>query len=198
MEWIKEYTEFIGSEKALEQEKIRLEKRAKQFSLSDVLLFNVDIDVGSDEEGIDYSTLGKCFRGYSLEEWKDLGELEWKDSVFLFHSINAVYFVFRENPVFMMEVNDLVSGGVPISLEMPVSILVSPGIRSSSSCNKTRKVRFDDGLDSDMDSDMDSDSTEEEWGKGNWLKKRKRNRRKTEKRKHVLSPALIRSLFAQT
>jgi hypothetical protein len=207
MDWIKEYTEFIGSEEELEKENKRLEKRAKQFSLSDVLLFNVDMDMGSDieEGGVDYSTLGSCFHGYSVEEWNDLGGvLDWNDSVFLFHSINAVYFVFREKPVVLMEVEDLVSGGNSISMEMPISILVSPSsLRHSSAgagAGKTRKVRF--GEDVDLvdeedweDSDSDSDS---EWGRGKWLKKRKRSRRKTEKRKHILSPALIRSLFAQT
>jgi hypothetical protein len=207
MNCIKEYTEFIGSEEELDKENKRLEKRAKQFSLSDVLLFNVDMNMGSDMEegGVDYSTLGSCFRGYSVEEWNALGGvLDWNDSVFLFHSINAVYFVFREKPVVLMEVEDLVSGGNSISMEMPVSILVSPSsLRHSSSGGggKTRKVRFGEDIDLVDDDDdekewEDSDS-DSEWGRGKWMKNRKRNRRKTEKRKHVLSPALIRSLFAQ-
>jgi hypothetical protein len=206
MDWIKEDTEFIGSEESLKMEKKRLEKRAKGFFLSDILLFNVDMNMGSDTEGaidnLDYSTLGSCFHGYSIEEWDALGKvLNWKDSVFLFHSINAVYFVFQENHVMVMDMDDLVLGGVPISVEMPVSILVSGGGRcGGGGGGKTRKVHFGDSSDIDS-SDMDSESSssseeeEEEWGKGKWLKKRKRNRRKTEKRKHVFSPALIRSLF---
>jgi hypothetical protein len=209
MEWIKEYSEFLGSKESLEIEKKRLEKRAKGFYLSDILLFNVDINMGLETEGAvdiwDYSTLGNCFRCYSVEEWNALGGiLEWKDSVFLFHSINTVYFLFRENPVMAIDVDDLESGG--ISVEMPVSILVSGGGGSSGAGTgagrKTRKVHFGyDDFDVDS-SDIDSESSssseneeEEEWGQGTWLKKRKRNRRKTNKRKHVFSPALIRSLF---
>jgi len=219
MEWVKEYSEFIGSEESLEMEKKRLEKRAKGFSLSDVLLFNIDVDMGSDTEGaiehLDYSTLGSCFRGYSVEEWNDLGGmLEWKDSVFLFHSINTVYFVFRENPVMAIDVDDLVSGVGLVSMEMPVSSILVSGSsidkrKKGSSNGKTKKVRFgydefdidSSDLDSELSGEEDDEDDEEEgeeWGKGKWLKKRKRNRRKTEKRKHVFSPALIRSLFENT
>lgn len=214
MEWMKEHTEFIGSEDSLEVEKKRLEKRNKSFTLSDVLLFNVDINMGSYTEGaidnLDYSILDNCFRAYSAEEWNSLGKvLNWNDSVFLFHSINAVYFVFRENPVMVIDVHDLVSGDV--SVEMPLSsILVSSGVgggvsRRSGSANKTRKVHFDydsdsSAVDSDsdssiMDSESDVSEEKEDWGRGKWLKRRKKNRRKTEKRKHVITPALIRSLF---
>lgn len=240
IEWMKEYTEFVGSEDALENENRRLEKRAKQFSLSDVLLFNVDFQSGEGSsvivEGVEgegaidiydshYQKYREFFRGYSVEEWKQLDSLEWKDSVFLFHSINSVFFVFRETPVIPIEVQDLggagnsggkVAGSENILLEMPVtSILVSRrnlGMGGSEGrgggSRGTRKVHFGVGdfgdLDDDMmvESEMESESdssleTEslEGWGKGKWLQKRKKNRRKTEKRKHMFTSALIRSLF---
>ena len=221
MDWMKEDIEFMGCSESLELEKRRLEKRSRNFGLSDVLLFNVDMDMGSCTEGaidnldliLDDSGMARCFRAYSVEEWEDLGGvLNWKDSVFLFHSINTVCFVFRETPVVAIDVVDLVSGG-DVSVEMPLSsILVSPDVGGVGGAggvggrkNKTRKVHFGFGVSSSSSSDVDSDSSsssseeedeeEEGWGHGKWLKRRRRNRRKTEKRKHVLTPALIRSLF---
>ena len=229
IEWLKEYTEFVGSEEALDIENRRLEKRAKQFSLSDVLLFNVDFQceggaASSEGEGaIDIfnshsQKYMEFFRGYSAEEWKLLDSLEWKDSVFLFHSINSVFFVFRDVLVIPIEVQDLGAGGESggggggggegILMEMPVtSILISPSISRKNVAGNagggyrgTRKVHFGvgDGDDDMMESESDSSSeteTLEGWGKGKWLQKRKKNRRKTEKRKHVFTSALIRSLF---
>ena len=247
IEWMKEYTEFVGCEDALEIENRRLEKRAKQFSLSDVLLFNVDFHGGEEVQGSPVVGEGvidmyddddshsqkyrEFFRGYSVEEWKRLDSLEWKDSVFLFHSINSVFFLFRDVSVISIEVQDLTGGSASggggggggngnILLEMPVtSILVScagsGGLEARGGGSRgTRKVHFgvgdfgdleDDMMESDLESDLESESeteldlssktSPETWGKGKWLQKRKKNRRKTEKRKHVFTPALIRSLF---
>jgi hypothetical protein len=164
-----------------------------------------------------YQKYIECFRGYSVEEWKQLDSLEWKDSVFLFHSINSVFFLFRETPVIPIEVQDLggSAGGVGSSgnilLEMPVtSILVScknaetgGSVGRGGGSRGTRKVHFGIGVGDfddfdDFDDDMmetETDSSLEGWGKGKWLRKRKNHRRKTEKRKHVFTPALIRSLF---
>jgi hypothetical protein len=162
--------------------------------------------------------LSEYFQSYSAEEWFGLSELDWKDSVFLFHSINSVYFVFRDVPVVAIAVEDLdfgldsggVGDGLGVLVEMPVAVVglggVGGGIRRGGSVGGrgTRKVRFwDGGSDSgsssskDLDSDSDSGSSDEEssWGKGTWLRKRQKNRRKTEKRKHILTPTFIRSLF---
>jgi len=216
MDWMKEHTEFIGSEDSVLAETTRLEKRAKEYVLSDVLLFNVSgavDDIGGEGGGGD---LSEYFQSYSAEEWLGLSELDWKDSVFLFHSITSVYFVFRDVPVVAIAVEDLglegVGDGLGVLVEMPVAVVglgggVGGGIRRGGSVGGgrgTRKVRFwDGGSDSgsssseDFDSESDSGSSDEEssWGKGTWLRKRQKNRRKTEKRKHVLTPAFIRSLF---
>lgn len=215
MDWIKKEVEFVGSEKALELEEKRLEKRDKQFELSDVLLFNVDMELNPLDEQVDadFSDVSweRFFRAYSVQEWEALNSLDWNDSVFLFHPVNTVYFIFNNVPMLPLEIRDLKGAdaeitGTSVLVEMPVSsILVSPSIdRSVSSKNKTRKVHFDmDSSDSEFSEggeveDSESDSGESDftnWGKGKWLHKRKQNRRKTEKRKHFISPALIRSLF---
>ena len=222
MDWMKEHTEFIGSEDSVLAETTRLEKRAKEYVLSDVLLFNVSgavDDIGGEGGGGD---LSEYFQSYSAEEWLGLSELDWKDSVFLFHSINSVYFVFRDVPVVAIAVEDLDldSGGVGglvagsgVLVEMPVAGVGlggvgGGGIRRGGDVGRgrgTRKVRFWDGgsgsdsgsSSEDLDSDSDSGSSDDRssWGKGTWLRKRQKNRRKTEKRKHVLTPAFIRSLF---
>jgi len=219
MEWMKDHTEFIGSEEALEIEEKRLEKRAKQFSLSDVLFFQVDLSM-DDFEALGLDSLGGVggvggfFQSYSAEEWGNLQEFKWKDSVFLFHSINSVYFVFRDIPVVPIEVEDLMTTSSlsknTVSIEMPVSSLVMVGGGGGKMKREnTRKVRFwdtmdremDDGdmdMETDGDSDTETDMETEEWGKGKWIQKRRKHRRKTEKRKHVFSPALIRSLFADS
>jgi len=220
MEWMKDHTEFIGSEEALEIEEKRLEKRAKQFSLSDVLFFRVDLAMddfealgldSSDGGGVGIDVMDKMrtyfFQSYSAEEWGRLEEFQWKDSVFLFHSINSVYFVFRDHPVVPIEVEDLTttlsSPTSSVLVEMPVSSLVLG--RGKMKRENTRKVRFwDTTMDMEMDdgdmvsSDSDMESETEEWGKGKWIQKRRKHRRKTEKRKHVFSPALIRSFFADS
>lgn len=214
IEWMKHHTEFIGSEEALEIEQKRLEKRAKQYSLSDILLFNMDsllsdFDFDSGEGGAAADYLDKMkdsfFQSYSVEEWKCLEYLEWKDSVFLFHSINSVYFLFQEIPVIPIQISDLKDTRGNLIIEMPISSSSVHGILSkgeNKSKNKnTRKVRFweeEPDLNSSESSSEEEEESEEkgsEWGKGKWIQKRKKNRRKTEKRKHVLSSALIRSLF---
>jgi hypothetical protein len=210
MEWMKDHTEFIGSEEALEIEEKRLEKRAKQFSLSDVLFFQVDLGMDDFEAlGLD-SVGGGFFQSYSAEEWGRLEEFKWKDSVFLFHSINSVYFVFRDIPVVPIEVEDLMSPASSVLVEMPVSSLALRGVGGGGGGKmkreNTRKVRFWDTMDREMDdgdmessdSDMETDMETEEWGKGKWIQKRRKHRRKTEKRKHVFSPALIRSFFSES
>jgi hypothetical protein len=208
MEWMKDHTEFIGSEEALEIEEKRLEKRAKQFSLSDVLFFQVDLGMDDFEAlGLD-SVGGGFFQSYSAEEWGRLEEFKWKDSVFLFHSINSVYFVFRDIPVVPIEVEDLMSPASSVLVEMPVSSLALRGVGGGGKMKRenTRKVRFWDTMDREMDdgdmessdSDMETDMETEEWGKGKWIQKRRKHRRKTEKRKHVFSPALIRSFFSES
>ena len=220
MDWMKEHTEFIGSEDSVLSETMRLEKRAKEYVLSDVLLFNVSGDGAVDDICGEGGGAGsKYFQSYSAEEWLGLSELDWKDSVFLFHSINSVYFVFRDVPVVAITVEDLGVdlglggvGGLGVLVEMPVAGVglggVGGGIRRSGDVvggRGTRKVRFWDGgsgsdsgsSSEDLDSDSDSGSSDDRssWGKGTWLRKRQKNRRKTEKRKHVLTPAFIRSLF---
>ena len=228
MDWMKEHTEFIGSEDSVLAETMRLEKRAKEYCLSDVLLFNVSgegavDDICGEGEGKSEGGGSEYFQSYSAEEWLGLSELDWKDSVFLFHSINSVYFVFRDVPVIAISVEDLDldSGGVGglvagsgVLVEMPVAgvglggSVGGGGIRRGGDVGRgrgTRKVRFWDGgsgsdsgsSSEDLDSDSDSGSSDDRssWGKGTWLRKRQKNRRKTEKRKHVLTPAFIRSLF---
>ena len=222
MEWMKDHTEFIGSEEALEIEEKRLEKRAKQFSLSDVLFFQVDLGM-DDFEALGLDSLGgggdgikvmdkmrtSFFQSYSAEEWGGMEEIIWKDSVFLFHSINSVYFVFRDTPVVPIKVEDLTTTLTSsVLVEMPVSSIALKGGGGKMKRENTRKVRFWDTTDmdsessdlSDMETDMETETeTEtEEWGKGKWIQKRRKHRRKTEKRKHVFSPALIRSLFADS
>lgn len=215
MEWMKDHTEFIGSEEALEIEEKRLEKRAKQFSLSDVLFFQVDLAMDDFEalalDSVGGGGVGRFFQSYSAEEWGGMEDFQWKDSVFLFHSINSVYFVFRDIPVVPMEMEDLMTPASSVLVEMPVSSLALRGGGGGGKIKRenTRKVRFwdmDGDMDGDMETDGDSDGDSDgetdgetdEWGKGKWIQKRRKHRRKTEKRKHIFSPALIRSFFSDS
>jgi hypothetical protein len=211
MKWMTETTEFIGSPELAEKQKQSWEKGC---FLSDVMLFNVEDEMSiweKETEGA-MGDLGKLrenyFRAFSWKEWDALESLEWKDSVFLFHPVNTIYFVFRKKPGMNMEVIDLEQGGVLDVVEMPVSILLpSSGEGGESfrktSRGKTQKVRFVVDSDSEVsevsevseDSEDSEGDEEDPWGKGYWIRQRRQSRHKTMKRKHVLSPALIRSLF---
>jgi hypothetical protein len=145
-----------------------------------------------------------CFVDGVGENWGGFSHIEWKDSVFIFHCVNAVYFVYHLSSPNGVDVDS----GMKVN---PILVWDKPG---RSGCrgggggnNKTKRVHFPLEMGSDDDSDADGDSSDGDdvssdsdsgvgnfWGKGKWLRRRRRNR--TRKVSHVLNSSLIRQLFS--
>ena len=212
-----ETTEMISSEELVSREFVKMSE--KKFVLSEMMLFNVDIEPEKISEfgGSDVFRTFSCFvDGVGSEEnWGELDSgLEWKDSVFIFHCVNAVYFVYHLSSSSSSSssggggANDGLGGdGMKVN---PILVWDNPGRggRGRGGGGKTKRVHFplemgDDDLSLDGDSsdgdDMSSDSgvgvgVGNSWGKGKWLRRRRRNR--TRKVSHVLNSSLIRQLFS--
>ena len=207
-----ETTEMISSEELVSRECLKMSE--KKFVLSEMMLFNVDIepekisDLGVDSDGL-FRTFS-CFVGDvdvgSEENWGELDSgLEWNDSVFIFHCVNAVYFVYH----FCSSPSSSGGGGADDGLGgdgmkvNPILVWDQPGVvgRGRGGGGKTKRVHFplEMGDDSDASGDDSDDSSDSgvvgnSWGKGKWLRRRRRNR--TRKVTHVLNSSLIRQLFS--
>ena len=209
-----ETTEMISSEELVSREVLKMSE--KKFVLSEIMLFNVDIEPEKISEFGDSGLLlgdgifrtFSCFvggggGGGSEENWGDFSHVEWKDSVFIFHCVNAVYFLYR------LSSSSLGGGGLDARKVNPILVWDQPGRgggRVGLSNNKTKRVHFplemgDDSDSSDSDDSDDSDDSGavvvvvgNSWGKGKWLRRRRRNR--TRKISHVLDSSLIRQLFS--
>lgn len=214
-----ETTELISSEELVSKECLKMSE--KKFVLSEMMLFNVDIEPEKVSEFGDSGVLFgdglfrtfSCFVGDvggSEENWGELdGGLEWKDSVFIFHCVNAVYFVYR-----LASSSSSGGGGLECGLDAdrkvnPILVWDQPGVvgrgrgGGGGGNNKTKRVHFplemgsDDDDDSSGGDDLSSESGDDavnSWGKGKWLRRRRRNR--TRKVSHVLNSSLIRQLFS--
>ena len=208
-----ETTEMISSEELVSRECLKMSE--KKFVLSEMMLFNVDIEPEKVSEfGGDSGVLfgDGLFRSFSCfvdgdgGDWGELdGGLEWNDSVFIFHCVNAVYFVYH-----LASSLDSSSGGGGADDGLgrkvnPILVWDNPGVvgRGRGGGGKTKRVHFplemgsDDDLSSDSGNDLSSESGDDvvnSWGKGKWLRRRRRNR--TRKVSHVLNSSLIRQLFS--
>jgi hypothetical protein len=191
-----ETTEMISSEELVSREVLKMSE--KKFVLSEIMLFNVDIEPEKISEFGDSGLLlgdgdgmfrtFSCFvaAGGSEENWGDFSHVEWKDSVFIFHCVNAVYFLYQLLPVLEKE-----------KKVDPILIWDRPGVGGGN--NKTKRVHFPvdyDSDDSSYESSYESDDSDDvvRWGKGKWIRKRRLNR--TRKITHVLDSSLIRQLFS--
>lgn len=194
-----ETTEMISSNEIIEKECLKMDQ--KRFVLSEMMLFNMDIvpeKIASFSEGSSFEIqpFFKTFSCFVSDGGEDIwggfeqSSYEWGDSVFIFHCVNAVYFVYYLDDVQNKKVD---------------SILVwnRSGVGSGGK-NKTKRVHFpEDLMDSDSESDSSSESDVEsfsessssDWGKGKWLRKRKHNRTK-KIHHHVLSSSMIKQLFS--
>lgn len=201
-----ETTELISSEELVSRECLKMSE--KKFVLSEMMLFNVDIepekisDLGVDSDGL-FRTFS-CFVGDSGSEdnWGDFSHIEWNDSVFIFHCVNAVYFVYHLSSSSSGGGGDDGLGGDGRKVN-PILVWDQPGVvgRGRGGGGKTKRVHFplemgEDDLVSDSgdDSDTSGDDAVNSWGKGKWLRRRRRNR--TRKVSHVLNSSLIRQLFS--
>lgn len=213
-----ETTELISSEEFVSREFLRMSE--KKFVLSEMMLFNVDIEP---ENISDFGVDSGIFRTFSCfvgggdgyeEFWGELdslgGGFEWKDSVFIFHCLNAVYFVYHLSSSSSSGRGGRAAGldaGVGLDVGMkvnPILVWDKPGRGGGGGGNnKTKRVHFplEMGDDSDASGDDDSDAGDDSgdgvgnsWGKGKWLRRRRRNR--TRKVSHVLNSSLIRQLFS--
>ena len=210
-----ETTELISSEELVSREFLKMSE--KNFVLSEIMLFNVDIEPEkisefSDCVSIDPGNICNLFRTFSCfvgggggsdgsgggENWGDFSQIEWKDSVFIFHCVNAIYFVYHLSTPDGVDVDS----GMKVN---PILVWDNPG-RSFGRNNKTKRVHFplemgsdESEHESDSGDDASDDSGEldigvQNWGKGKWLRKRRRNR--TRKVTHVLNSSLIHQLFS--
>lgn len=204
-----ETTELISSEELVSRECLKMSE--KKFVLSEMMMFNMDIEPEKISEfGGDSGILFgdglfrtfSCFVDGDGGDWGELdGGLEWNDSVFIFHCVNAVYFVYR--------LASSSGGGGDAGIDAdrkvnPILVWDNPGVvgRGGGGGGKTKRVHFplemgsDDDLSSDSgdDSDTSGDDAVNYWGKGKWLRRRRRNR--TRKVSHVLNSSLIRQLFS--
>lgn len=196
-----ETTELISNEELVSREVLKMSE--KKFVLSEMMLFNVDMEPGNISEfGGDSGALFgngdgmfqtfSCFVGGEVgseENWGGFSGIEWKDSVFIFHCVNAVYFVYQ-----LLSVLENNTEKEKKKVE-PILIWDRPGggaVRRDGN-NKTKRVHFAFEYDSD-DSSYDSDDSDVGWGKGKWIRNRQRNR--TRKMNHVLDSSLIRQLFS--
>ena len=204
-----ETTEMISSEELVSRECLKMSE--KKFVLSEMMLFNVDIEPENISEfggGSDVFRTFSCFvdDGGSEENWGDFSHIEWKDSVFIFHCVNAVYFVYHLSSSSSLSggggADDGLGGdGMKVN---PILVWDNPGRGGrgrGGGGGKTKRVHFplemgDDDLSSDSgdDSDTSGDDAVNSWGKGKWLRRRRRNR--TRKVSHVLNSSLIRQLFS--
>lgn len=215
-----ETTEMISSEELVSREFLKMSE--KKFVLSEMMMFNMDIEPEkiSDfcgDSGVLFGNGGGMFRTFSCfvgdvggseENWGELedsllgGGLGWNDSVFIFHCVNAVYFVYRLSSSSSSAGGGAGLGGDGMKVN-PILVWDQPGRgggRGGGGNNKTKRVHFplemgddsDDSVDEDLSSE--SDSGERNWGKGKWLRRRRRNR--TRKVSHVLNSSLIRQLFS--
>lgn len=196
-----ETTELISNEELVSREVLKMSE--KKFVLSEMMLFNVDMEPGNISEfgGNSGALFGdgdgmfqtfSCFVGGEVgseENWGGFSGIEWKDSVFIFHCVNAVYFVYQ-----LLSVLENNTEKEKKKVE-PILIWDRPGggaVRRDGN-NKTKRVHFAFEYDSD-DSSYDSDDSDVGWGKGKWIRNRQRNR--TRKMNHVLDSSLIRQLFS--
>ena len=209
-----ETTEMISSEELVSREFLKMSE--KKFVLSEMMLFNVDIEPEKISDfGSDYGVFRtfSCFVDGDGGDWGELdslgGGLEWKDSVFIFHCVNAVYFVYHLSSSSLDGGGGGSRGGDAVMVGMkvnPILVWDKPG-RGGGGNNKTKRVHFplEMGSDDDGDSDASGDSDDSDtgdsgvgvgnsWGKGKWLRRRRRNR--TRKVSHVLNSSLIRQLFS--
>ena len=214
-----ETTEMISSEELVSREVLKMSE--KKFVLSEMMLFNVDIEPEkiSDFDGLLGDGLFRAFScfvdGGGGGDWGELDAgLEWNDSVFIFHCVNAVYFVYHLS-------SSSLGGGDAVGRKVnPILVWDKPGRGvggGGGRNNKTKRVHFPLGMgdeDDDSDDSDDSDACDSDdsdvsdvgdsgvvgggggnsWGKGKWLRRRRRNR--TRKVSHVLNSSLIRQLFS--
>lgn len=192
-----EGVDIVSSADGVAEERRKLEERARFFFLTDVCVFNVDMAVENmdDFERLSY---GDYFRVFNGAEWLDGdGGGSLRDSVFIFHPVNAFYFVFDKMDGVAVDI----LGKGDVDVRPVVGVLrgcANLAGRGGSSGGKTKRVHFGGDLSSSSSSDEDDDSLDDGGGQlfgGNWLRMRRRRRRKTEKRKNIFTPGAIRSLF---
>jgi hypothetical protein len=195
-EWLLKSTDFITNDENRVKEWNQTQE--DPYFLTDILFFNMELDPEKIQSFSEISIKDAsdqmepffhsftCFVSNNEKEntWGDLDkECYLNDSVFLFHCLNAVFFLYRKNTI----------------EQKMKSIMVwkrENGLDNHSSIRKTKRVQFYDSesnSDSDSESNSDSDS-DHQWDIKKWIKHRKKN--KTQKRKHSLNSTTIRQLFS--
>jgi hypothetical protein len=117
-----------------------------KYRLLDILVHNVDLLPEHIQEyvgnGLDQGSISSLDQGF-LKVLPIVGEVSFDPSIFIFHGVNAVYFMFQE-----IDLSDSVD---PVMISPPVSILKTAKNRPAnndlgSDHGSTKKVRISTGV----------------------------------------------------